>query len=765
MSTSNPFAALLDPRDITAKLAVIQPAAEWDDPIDVTLIEAALKDTSYECISYDRSGVEPVPIRDAPPPPPANSKLTVSIDGQEQEIPHQLESALRMFRRKERQRTVWADVLVGRTVEERSAQADVQRYVLGNAERTLCWLGPGDGESTTKAFETIHEMSRRFWDACWQVGIRTDMRLSQATSQQMTGIRDILFNCPYNDLDSFNFRHWDYIYSIFGSQYWCSVQGIADIVLAKAPVVVCGRSNIPWDAYIAATRAMPYYQVKFFQVPLYPRVLKGLQIANEIEIAVRRKRLGEAIELLPMIQTARNCEPKDPRDAVFAMIHVATPSARTQYHKAGAQPLPKIDYSKTAQQLFTEVARYSILERQDLMLWYSERPPRTKRLRGLPSWVPDFSAPPPSCKSSAFFNPDSGMRLWWEAVPDRWKKPISVSAADNAVRLQVRPLDRVAHVSSVFNAGNFRRLCFAEFAKLLADPLPAHAGETPAQRTERFWRALLLNGSGRMGATMRDTVAPPAALGAHFDSLVAEESLLQALGCTLATLRTPENAQRIQSSAELRALVARCGRAKPFEDLLASHARGRRFFRTAGGRFGMTAVEDVVAADPELLGKEPKVEGGSGDGAGDDVAAGLGRLMGDPLGNMMLQQFQQYVGQRSPEAAPILAQAIRGEMPGQSGGSAGEQRRTDIGVREGDIIVAAIGGFFPYILRPKGEEEAGEGTSSSSGPVEEDSSTYEFVGDCYLHGAMDGEDFHAVDDQGERQIAIDLAKIVDITLV
>ncbi|KAI1645297.1 uncharacterized protein F4817DRAFT_318011 [Daldinia loculata] len=757
MATNNPFAALLDPRDITAKLAVIQPAADWDAPIKLTLTEAALKDTSYECISYDRSSVTAVPTRrSAPPPPPADKTMTISIDGQDQDIPHHLESALRMFRRKERQRTIWADVLVSRTVEERSAQADVQRFVLGNAERTLCWLGPDDGESTTKAFETIHEMARRFWEACRHVGIGPDMRLSQATPQQMTGIKDHLFSCPYNDLDSFNFRHWGNIYDIFGSKYWCSVQAIADIVLAKAPIVVCGRSNIPWDAYIAATRAMVYFQLKFFKVPFLPHVLKGFQISNEIEVAARKKRLGEAVELLPMIQTARDCDSKDPRENVFSMLHVVTPSARTRHHGAGAQPLPKIDHSKTAQQVFTEVARYSILERQDFMLWYSERPPCTKRLKGLPSWVPDFSAPPPQCTSNSFFNPNMGMRLWWEAVPHRFRKPITVSAEDNAVHLQVRPLDRIVHVSPVvFNGGNFRRLCFTEFNNL---PSETSNNETLAQRTERFWRAILLNGSDQTGATMRERLPPPSSLGVHFDSLIAEESILKALDCTMVDLQTPENAARIQNSPELLALVPRCDNAKPFEDLLLSNACGRRFFRTAGGRFGMTAIEDVVAADNNLVGKEPQDEEG-------DVRANLGQLMSDPLQNLLMQGFQQYLNQRSPETAPILARAIRGDMPGQN-----PDQRTDSGTREGDIIVAAIGGFFPYVLRPKSQsQQAGEtGEESSSGPTaqaDEEPSTYEFIGDCYFHGAMDGEDFTAAGNFDTRHIAIDLSKIVDITIV
>ncbi|KAI8958433.1 hypothetical protein F5Y11DRAFT_336184 [Daldinia sp. FL1419] len=738
---NGPFAPLLDPPSLVAKLAVIQPAVEWDAPIEITLREAVLKETEYECISYDRSGITVKPSRrNAPPPPPPDAKVTISIDGQDRDIPHQLENALRTFRRKDRERIVWADVFLGRTLEERAAQAELQRFILGNAQRTLCWLGPGNGEFTTKAFGIIREMARRFWEGCRLVGIGHEMRPSQATPEQMTGIKSHLSNCPYNDLDSFNFRLWDTIYDIFGSGYWCSLPSIGDIVLAKAPIVVCGKSNTPWDEYIAAIRAAPYFQAKFFRVPFLPHVLQGFRLAHDIEIAARRKRLGQPVELLPMIQTARECEAKDPRETVFAMLHVSTPSARVWYHRAGVQPLPKVDYSKTVQQLYAEVARYSIHERQDFMLWDAERPPCAKRIKGLPSWVPDFSAPPPTCKSTGFFNPNAGMRLWWEAIPQSIRKPISVS--DNAVHLQVHPLDRIVHVSPPFNVGNCRRLCFAEFFALPSGLLP---GETLAQRTERFWRALLLNGSDTFGATMRDFLPPPAELGVNFDSLIAEDGIFKALDCTMVNLRTEENARRIQSSPELTALVQRCGKAQPYEDLLTSHAKGRRFFRTAGGKFGMTAIEDVVAADRDLLAKEPRDEA-------DAQAPSFGQLMEDPLGNMMMQGFQEYVAQRAPERASVLAQAIRGEFPFQDEAAG----RTDSGAREGDIIVAAVGGFFPYVLRPKTMELEESG---------EEPSTYEFVGDCYLHGSMDGEDFDAPGTWDKRHCAVDLAKIVDITIV
>ncbi|KAI0880474.1 uncharacterized protein GGS22DRAFT_174957 [Annulohypoxylon maeteangense] len=794
-SSSNPFSTLLTRDAPTARLAILQPAEDQDAPIELTLTEAVLKDTSYECISYDRSASA------------ADTTETVSVDGVSQAIPKHLADALRTFRRKERPRTLWADVLAGRTPAELSAQAGTQRAVLEGAERTLCWLGADKGLSTTKAFATIAEMGRRFEDACRSVGLGPDDRLSAATMQQMEGLRGSLINSGAGDLNSFDFGIWDEIYDVFGASYWSSVQAVADIVLARAPVVVCGRSNIRWSSYIAASRAMPLYQAKFFGVPMLPSVFKGFEIANQIEIAERRRRLGESIELLPMVQTARDCGPRDVRESVFSMLLIATPSRRVEHHNAGPQPLPTIDYGKTPQQVFTEMARYSVLERQDLMLWYAERPPCARRLKGLPSWVPDFGAMPP--KIGSLFNPISGMRHWWETIrPETAKKPITVSE-DNALCLQARPLDRIVHVSPIFNAGNARRLCYTEFQKLheaISSSSNSSSSDSPSPpnpfsnepfttTTQRFWRTLILNSGGSKTAsdTLGDNVAPPDSLGNAFESILAEEGILAALDCSMHELQLPENAARMRASPEIMSLLPRCGKAGPYEALLAHNTIGRRLFWTQGGRFGLSAVEDVKAIDPNL---ERDTERGNGDGKEDEEdevekrrMPELGRLMNDPMTRMMMEQFQNYLNERDPNMARVHAKAVRGALPEMSEDALG---RVDDGVRGGDLVVACVGGFFPYILRPqrkepevnaegaeaeveggtaaktaKGASEDGKGKSNLQ-PTEatsEDSSTYEFVGECYLHGSMQGEDFQSTRFFGQKYFDVDVSKLVDIKIV
>ncbi|KAK8863062.1 heterokaryon incompatibility protein [Apiospora arundinis] len=816
-TSENPFSRLVNQNSSTAvaRLAVLEPSADPDSPIRLTLTDAPLNSTSYECISYDREDE-------------SSGTVKVLVDDAEQEIPAPLASALRTFRRREQSRHVWADLLVGRTVEERSTQGPVMRQILSHADKTLCWIGSGDNALTSLAFDTLREMANRYLQACLHVGLSQDISLSRCTIQQMQGIRERLHDCPYNDLHSFNFDLWKVIDGILGAQYWSSVHSIPDIVSAKLAIIVCGRSNMRWSNYIAASRCYPFLRGKFFGgVPLLPSVQKGFEIANAIELAERRKRLGESIELFPMIQTARDCGSKDTREYVFAMLKIATPSARIKSHKQGPQPLPVIDYSKSAQQVFTEAAKYTILERQDLMVWYAELPPCQKVLKGLPSWVPDFGGTTPKGRIAS---PNGGFRQWWEALQPI--KPLRISDdGDNALHVQAQGLARVAHVSPVFDAGNLTRLCYREFEKL---PEP-ETWETAEQRNERYWRTLVTNSGGfEAHHSFADNSPLKADVGLSFRSVMAQERILALLGCTPIELQnpSPELRARYQTNPEVQSLIPLTGKGTQYENLLRHYALGRRFFRTEDGRFGMTATEDVVAVDGDLsqernrqkqrsdgssasptvaTTQEPNGEGNAaatgaaaenaqpeenGEGAPTGRRPNMGRMMADPMARAMLESFQQFLTIRDPTAANLVSGMIRGDFPGASEeGAAAGQAATDPdfvqGVRPGDLVVALVGGFYPYILRPveqpqENQDTAAEDTAAASGePAAAEASsassssnsnsntaftmadaTYEFVGDCYLYGAMDGEDWLATSTlTGQQFFRVDRSKLVDIRIV
>lgn len=409
-------------------------------------------------------------------------------------------------------------------------------------------------------------------------------------------------------------------------------------------------------------------------------------------------------------------------------------------------------------------------------------------------------------------NPFHRMRGWWDALPDGplKRKPIAVSANNRTLHVHARPLDRIVHVSPIFDGGNHRRLCFTEFRELTSSP-----SFSPPLDTERFWRTLVLNASGEHGAMLHENVSPAADApngGPGFNSLIAEETILDALGCaSVAELQTPENTARLQASPDLMRFVPMCGRGEPYLEVLLNHAAGRRFFRTAGGRFGMTAVEDMACVNGNFGvddggggysdDEEVEVEGVAGNAAGQEntpptvststddsaqqtssspsststspppppppppQAPNMGHLMADPLARAMMESFQEYLRERDPAAAKLTANMMRGELPEGVGGEQQQARPTG-GVQEGDIVVACVGGFFPYVLRPR-VRDGGDGTSATAAAAAAaDDSTYEFIGECYLHGAMNGEDFQVVaGSRGERAFRPDLSQLVPIAIV
>jgi hypothetical protein len=125
------------------------------------------------------------------------------------------------------------------------------------------------------------------------------------------------------------------------------------------------------------------------------------------------------------------------------------------------------------------------------------------------------------------------------------------------------------------------------------------------------------------------------------------------------------------------------------------------------------------------------------------------------MANPMMEGFLEFLHQREPAAGRAAEQFLRGDMdlPGAStetsGGQAGER-----GVQEGDVVVALVGGFFPYVLHPVEQDDTGSATN-----------TFRFVGDCYLHGMMHGEEFKMKGVDGRERWVTNLSKLRNISIV
>jgi hypothetical protein len=681
MVEENPFARLFDaaPSGTVATLAQLAPGS-FTDKIEIKLITSNLKTATYNCISYDRSR--------------EREEKEVTVDGQPTPVPLHLEQALRCFRHATKPVLIWADLLTGDDPQERSQQALVMKEVMQNALAVTCFLGAGN-ELSIKAYAVLQTLAN-WWSQAALVA-KFPSRLSQMTHQNMQDMQISLGSRNMSDIQLLDARLWQEIESFLSSPYFKSTGALTDIVLGKQVILKSGAASMSWDNLNKAFRAL------MFVLPIVGKqvsemVKKSFEVIGGIDVSVQRKKKGESLELLPMIQSAcQGTIAADPREFVFAVLPVVTPSKRTESLGRNPEPLPAADYSKTVDQVFIEAAKYIIGERQDLLLWWGEKPPCRKTIKNLPSWAPDWSAS--NSSPPIFLNPNSGLREWWDSISSPKRMFVD---SDQALHVQAHALDQVDNVSPGFTKENYRRLCLTAWKR--ARLLP---GETKMEAAERFWRAVVLDTDQGFGKQMRDNVKPSNEMSLSWQSLICEEMILEALGCTMQELATsPALQARARADEACADLGTLTGRSAPIEDLITRNSIGRRLFQCRSGRMGMTAIERGAAGT-----NVPNF----------DFAAGSLR---EVIQTTMAGSFQAAIAERDPEIAELFTgmfQGMRGQLPGQVAS----------GVRSGDIVAALSGGFQPYVLRPVQFEAGGSELQTDL--------KYTFVGDCHLQGAMDGE--------------------------
>jgi len=200
--------------------------------------------------------------------------------------------------------------------------------------------------------------------------------------------------------------------------------------------------------------------------------------------------------------------------------------------------------------------------------------------------------------------------------------------------------------------------------------------------------------------------------------------MLELIGCTEEELRAnPSLVDNVRSNAEAAALAPFLGRSGLIDSILERYTVGRSFFFSVGGRIGVTGTEKLT-----------KMEGESQPDFDKSNNQRYSPVLGPMASSEMYQSMQIFAARNEGERDRMVEQFIGGTLPGQR----------PRGMINGDLIVALVGGFEPFVLRPTKLREHGvHGFDEDGGKVSQDwiraGEEYRIVGTRYLDGAMNGE--------------------------
>ncbi|KAK4506663.1 hypothetical protein PRZ48_000395 [Zasmidium cellare] len=268
---------------------------------------------------------------------PENGEDITLNDDKVLHVTPNLASALRALRLQHKSRVVWIDAIcINQTSDdEKNFQVLLMRRIYSTCSRSVIWLGPSDAASR-KAFRFMQRSSKEYSNLIKSVLVRPWFR-----------------------------RVWI----------------IQEVAFPPEIDVQCGEDKISWESLAHAcslvSRSVMMVDVdapkdaKHFHPTFYPKVLD----------ATRQKIIkGERFSPLDALRSFRTFQATNGLDKVYGLLGlVDDPSFVT------------VDYSKSVQEIFREVAITSMRSSGRLAVLGECLPQETPSKPGWESWVPDWT--------------------------------------------------------------------------------------------------------------------------------------------------------------------------------------------------------------------------------------------------------------------------------------------------------------------------------------------------------------------------------------
>ncbi|KAK3318082.1 ankyrin and HET domain-containing protein [Apodospora peruviana] len=279
-------------------------------------------------------------------------------------------------------RAVWADAICINQddAEEVAQQVSIMGQIYRTASRVVTYIGPdrdGAGALAVQFAQELANFDRR------QYHKHPRMR---KILQRFTKPADDPRQRPPSDsrwaaLRSLLSRGWP-------SRCWCA----HEFLVNKNLLLMCGRVNIhDWSILMTVVLMVFRRELPASLVPGAHEDPRGvgecIQRLGEMRSSLVIYQLQS--DLSSLLLKTHAFRASDPRDKVYSVLGLAREYQLHHNDHLAAMPLPEVSYTRSAEDLYIEVASQIFETCQDMRLLVHNLPIKT--LTSLPSWVPDWS--------------------------------------------------------------------------------------------------------------------------------------------------------------------------------------------------------------------------------------------------------------------------------------------------------------------------------------------------------------------------------------
>lgn len=360
----------------------------FHEPIACTVVHTELdSNPEYEALSYTWGNHQ--------------NLVSIMVNGRSFGITHNLATALRYLRRKEREVTFWIDAICinQEDIDERTQQVALMTNIYQRARQVQIWLGPeaDDSEMVMEFFEEFDEKPMKlvnqsllesdsteawiygrahaFLEPCrtflehlvsWSADDWTDEPgpTEGPTLDETQWLRGYI-------VDKKRIRLRQALEALLEREYWYRAWVIQEILMASSITLKCGSSSVPWECVTTVVKAFmdngshKLYGPTPWRSPLNSFRTKNMRLAtfetighlDSVRLDGHTSRGPEW--LFQMLLKLRHFRATDPREKVFSLLGLIN---RKMFQSSPSEPpILYVDYNLTFFQVSMRLFKYCVL--------------------------------------------------------------------------------------------------------------------------------------------------------------------------------------------------------------------------------------------------------------------------------------------------------------------------------------------------------------------------------------------------------------------